>query len=990
MTDRRSFVGWLGTLPAALRWPRAASATPPPPGTILRATPTVLYRQPDGRSNLVRVLVTGLDAPAARARVTDRRGTLVGTAGLLPEDAGTGLAGEVWVPLAEPAQYQIDLDVGKRRVFGRRVRLVPPRRWTLYWIASSHTDLGLTDLRERCVEAQRRNLDAALARLEAHPDFRWTAECALPAVSYADNRAPAAGDALVRAIRDGKIGFTALFANLLTGLLDHETFARAAWPAGLFARERGLGYAAALIADVPGQTLTFPTLLAASGVRYLASGVNPERALPLLSPAAALAAQLTGEWTSYPQLYWWEGPDGSRVLHWRTDQFADGPRLGFDIGAAEMARHLADWLLSDPVLGVPSYPYDVAVLWGAASANGLVDERVVANVEEFNRHYAYPRLLAARPEDFIRAVERRFGPKLPVRRGDTGCYREDGAASTARELARYRAAQLAARAAELLALWDEQTEPAAGGASERIERRAEQRRQMWRDLLLFGEHTWGAATSVSDPDGEQTAAQWESKRRCLDRAAGVAGAQVASALLRIGLSGPSGAGRVVFNASSWTRSDLLHVPDGAERRFGLDGRDWPAVDLADGSALVVAREVPALGYVALAEGERAANPPLNEGATLEAQAGRFHVVLDPASGAIRSLTTGDGKERVRPAGWSGLNQLVYVRGGAHSALWTDAAPDALRAAADLTLSQAELDSARRERLPGIGVRLLVERRLQGCSSVATVVTLYDELPWLDIENRITKPATLEKEALYVAFPFALTKPTVEVEVPLGRMTVERDQQAGSGRDWYCHAHWVWLHDAADGMLWSGPDTPLVTLNDIFRGQWRRTLAPDGTLFAYVLHNYWPTNFAARQGGDFVFRYRLSALAPGSDPAEPVRRGWAACDPLYVSARYASAGAGTLSRKDSALVLADPGVAVVGATPADDGTGAVVKLLDVTGSARTVGVWPAAYTFRAARRANFVEMTGDPLPVAPDGHAAVELPARGTAALRLFTPTQRVG
>src|SRR5207237_1102264 len=176
------------------------------------------------------------------------------------------------------------------------------------------------------------------------------------------------------------------------------------------------------------------------------------------------------------------------------------------------------------------------------------------------------------------------------------------------------------------------------------------------------------------------------------------------------------------------------------------------VGSGDGRARVVAAEVPARGYGARAEGERAANPPLNEGATLEAQAGRFHVVLDPASGAIRSLTTGDGKERVRPAGWSGLNQLVYVRGGAHSALWTDAAPDALRAAADLTLSQAELDSARRERLPGIGVRLLVERRLQGCSSVATVVTLYDELPWLDIENRITKPATLEKEALYVAFP----------------------------------------------------------------------------------------------------------------------------------------------------------------------------------------------------------------------------------------------
>jgi len=994
MTDRRSFVAWLGTFATVLEWPRGTSRAPRRgagnPTPMLRAIPTVLYRQPDGRSNLVRVAVTGLDAPAARARVTDRRGTLVGTAGLLPEAAGGELAGEVWLPLSGPAQYQIDLEVGKQRVVRQRVRLVPPRRWTLYWIASSHTDLGLTDLRERCVEAHRRNLDAALAGLEAHPDFRWTPECALPTVSYGDNRTATTGEALVRAIRDGKIGFTALFANLLTGLLDHETFARAAWPAGLFARERGLGYAAALIADVPGQTLTFPTLLASSGVRYLASGVNPERALPLLSAAAAAAAQLTGAWTSFPQLYWWEGPDGSRVLHWRTDQYTDGPRFGFDVGATEMARRLSDWLLSDPVLGAPGYPYDVTLLWGAAPANGVVDERVISNVEEFNRRYAYPRLLAARPEDFFRDVERRFGPTLPVRRGDTGCYREDGAASTARELARFRAAQLAARAAELLALWDEKTEPAAGGASERIERRAEQRRQMWRDLLLFGEHTWGAATSVSDPDGEQTGAQWESKRHVLDRAAGVADAQVAGALLRIGLSAAAGAGRVVFNASSWTRSDVLRVPDGAGRRLGLDGRDWPAVDLPDGSALVVAREVPPLGYVALTEGERPANPPQDDGATMEAQAGRFHVVLDPASGAIRSLTTGDGKERVRPAGWSGLNQLVYVRGGAHSALWTDPAPDALRAAADLTLSQAELESARRERLPGIGVRLLVERRLQGCTRVATVVTLYDELPWLDIENRITKPATLEKEALYVAFPFALTKPTVDVEVPLGRMTVERDQQAGSGRDWYCHAHWVWLHDAADGMLWSGPDTPLVTLNDIFRGQWRRGLEPDGTLFSYVLHNYWPTNFAARQGGDLVFRYRLSALTPGGDRTEPVRRGWAACDPLYVSARYTSAGAGPLARKDSALVLADPGVAVVGAKPADDRTGALVKLVDVAGSARTVGVWPAAYPFRAARRANFVEMTGDPLPIAPDGHAALELPAWGTGALRLFTPKERVG
>src|SRR2546425_6691683 len=148
-----------------------------------------------------------------------------------------------------------------------------------------------------------------------------------------------------------------------------------------------------------------------------------------------------------------------------------------------MGRRLSDWLLSHPVFLSPGYPYDVALLVGAAGDNGLMDERVVANVEEFARHYAYPRLLVARPEDFFRDVERRFGTTLPVRRGDTGCYREDGAASTAAELARFRAAQLAARAADLLALWDERTEPGGGaGAAERIASRAEERGRVWRHL----------------------------------------------------------------------------------------------------------------------------------------------------------------------------------------------------------------------------------------------------------------------------------------------------------------------------------------------------------------------------------------------------------------------------------------------------------------------------------------------------------------------------
>ena len=77
------------------------------PPTVV-ATPTALYQQPEGRRNLVRITVTGLAAPAGRARVTDRRGALVGSAGLLP--SGPAFLGEVWVPLSEPSQFQIDVE----------------------------------------------------------------------------------------------------------------------------------------------------------------------------------------------------------------------------------------------------------------------------------------------------------------------------------------------------------------------------------------------------------------------------------------------------------------------------------------------------------------------------------------------------------------------------------------------------------------------------------------------------------------------------------------------------------------------------------------------------------------------------------------------------------------------------------------------------------------------------------------------------------------
>src|SRR5439155_20533381 len=133
-SDRRTFLGFVSSVAG---WMATRLREPQQP--VIEARPTALFQQPEGRKNLVRITVGGLGAPAARARVTDRHGALVGTAGLLPLGAGLALSGEVWVPLSEPSEYQIDVEVGRDRAARQHVRLTPPKRWTLYWLSSIHT-----------------------------------------------------------------------------------------------------------------------------------------------------------------------------------------------------------------------------------------------------------------------------------------------------------------------------------------------------------------------------------------------------------------------------------------------------------------------------------------------------------------------------------------------------------------------------------------------------------------------------------------------------------------------------------------------------------------------------------------------------------------------------------------------------------------------------------------------------------------------------------
>src|SRR5256712_5610988 len=88
-SDRRTFLSSL--LSSLAGWTAIGRRSGQQP--VIDVRPTALFQQPEGRKNLVRITVSGLSAPAARARVTDRRGALVGTAGGVSAGAGGGGGG---------------------------------------------------------------------------------------------------------------------------------------------------------------------------------------------------------------------------------------------------------------------------------------------------------------------------------------------------------------------------------------------------------------------------------------------------------------------------------------------------------------------------------------------------------------------------------------------------------------------------------------------------------------------------------------------------------------------------------------------------------------------------------------------------------------------------------------------------------------------------------------------------------------------------------
>ena len=130
------------------------------------------------------------------------------------------------------------------------------------------------------------------------------------------------------------------------------------------------------------------------------------------------------------------------------------------------------------------------------------------------------------------------------------------------------------------------------------------------------------------------------------------------------------------------------------------------------------------------------------------------------------------------------------------------------------------------------------------------------------------------------------------------------------------------------------------------------------MFSYVMNNYWDTNYRAAQGGEFVFRYVVSSDR-SLDPQVLTRLGWDSLRPVELDYVVGQDKVGNPERPlpaegTSFLEVDQPNVVLVNWKDAEDGEGAILRLVETSGRETTASLRFPRLAVKSAQLCNGVE------------------------------------
>ncbi len=800
-----------------------------------------------------------------------------------------------------------ELKFQKKPLYSTNIVQRPVQELTLYLVPHSHTDIGYTGLQTAIEDKQVNNLAEGIRlaqRTADYPEgarFVWNVESLWAADSFLKRRGAAGVTNLRDAVKAGQVELTGMYLNLLSGLCRPEELLQGFRQSSQLARRFGVPIETAMISDVPGFTWGGVTAMSQAGIRYFSAGPNYGETF------------LMNTWQDRP--FYWIGSDGvSKVLVWVP---LDGYALAHRYDA--LSPKLLGRVVSH--LQMMKYPYDMAYIrWAGHGDNAVPDPQICEFIKEWNKIYRSPRLVISGASAPFKALEQKYEDVLPVVRGDWTPYWEDGAASSAFEVALNRgSSDRLAQAQTAFALLHPTQYPAAEFEA------------AWRDVLLFSEHTWGAAESIREPDSPGTKEQWKIKKSYADQAG-----RESNRLLNEALAADAGTDTnarnakwiEVINTSSWPRSGLVEVPDELSDAGTFvensEGQPIRSQRLKSGQLVFLAEKVPGLAgrRYRISNGSVVRNGLAVSVGTNWLKSDTVSVRLDESTGDIVELT-GPGNHNYADCGeGQKLNQYLYIRGSA---------PNRIEQSGPAKISIEDAGP--------LVASLVVQSSAPGCRSLRRTVRLIAGQDYVEIRDEVDKTplwavdyrVKAGKESVSIAFPFNVPAGNYRLDIPFATMDPGgADQLAASCTNWFTVSRWLDLANGELGITWVTLDAPMVQFDAPAR-QLESRRAPHPALgsthrfYSWLMNNRWGTNYKAKQEGPVTFRYVLRPHPGPCDAAEATRFATGFSQPLLVRKCGATAPVA-----QPLLSLSADNVLVTALKPCDDRKGWIIRLFEAAG------------------------------------------------------------
>ncbi|UKJ07954.1 glycoside hydrolase family 38 C-terminal domain-containing protein [Solitalea lacus] len=812
-----------------------------------------------------------------------------------------------------------------------------------------HVDIGYTDWAEGVLQKYsgpmlEKTLDYIdqTASLPKQERFVWTIP-AWPLQYMLDNCSPRNKVRLEKAIKEQRIVSHALPFTVETESSDMENLVRGLSIGDNLNRRLGLKPARdAKFTDVPEHSWVIPTLLKNAGVDILHIGCNSGSASP-----------------DVPTLFWWQGPDGSKLLTFYWAQY-----------------------YGSGILPPKDWPHKtwLAMIHTHENTGAPDPKEVAALLKEAREKMPNARIHIGRIADFYDLLMKEK-PQLPTIKGDMPDTWIHGFMSMPEEVKTNKKFQRETYVTEQLNthmnFWK--------GKDVSIDRYVNAAAE---NMLLFDEHTFGGALShghqlfwkygddfkINKAEGNYYFLEksWEEKSAYTRKAEKMIWPIKRNLLFELTKSVKEKTSHVtVYNPLPWTRNGRVSL---FQSYYENPSHQVPPIkavkDMETGKVIPVyqdhnllsfdATEIPAGGYktfVAMENAEEMSSTlSVNEQKNV-LENKFFKITINPSTGTLLSVLDKQNKRELIDAKSNyAFGEYVYQQLGQEqvetyntsyakpsSLVWSG--QEFIRLKGQLPNQTALRTSGKCNKIEWLNnnsiIRATAMCQLNDSSAQQYLVsyTLYENQPYIEITIGLDgKKGIPNPEAGWIAFPFALDKPEYRLLRTGGIVDPQRDLVNNTNHDFYFLNTSMAMYDQKGGIGLNCPNTPGISIDQPGIGVYSKTKAlTTGTVLSNLYNNVWGTNFTEWVEGShaakfYIWSYKnYDAESALVTPAEETRTPLSAAfyAPSGNAYAYNYATTGELPNMQRGLELDRKGVLVTSFNK--KGNSAVIRFWEQAGS-----------------------------------------------------------